>query len=307
MHLEGALGPELLVQIDPSLPLEDARAAYRFQDFPGFLQAFKFAVMRLRTPDHYRLLARHLFAQLAAQNIVYAEIIHSAGINLWRGLDAAAILRALIDEGRRAPLEIRWIVDAVRQFGGEHALSTARLAAGFAGGDVIAFGVGGDETGAPVDALLPAFDYARSAGLRLTAHAGETSNAQNVWDALALNVDRIGHGIRSIDDPALLAELRARGLPLEISLSSNVRTGAVSSLSAHPAKRLHDAGVALILNTDDPAFFGATLAAEFAHAASLGFSEGELDQLRRNAFRFAFAYRGPAATAPRLPSQSENV
>ena len=288
LHLEGTLDEITLREIAPQFPEAEISHRYQFTDFAGFLDSFKFAAMQLRNSDHYRLLARRCFESLASQGIVYAELIHSAGICLWRGLDARSIAEALIDEGHRAPLKIRWIFDAVRQLGAEHILETARFTAQFRGTDVLAFGVGGDECGAPVAALRPAFDLAREQGFRLVPHAGETSSAQNVWEALSLGSHRIGHGIRAIDDPALVAELKRRNIPLEISLSSNVQTGAVSSYEAHPAKLLYDAGVPIILNTDDPAFFKTTLAREFALAQRLGFSAGELETIRLNAFRFAF-------------------
>lgn len=288
LHLEGTLDEFTLHEIAPHLSVAEISNRYQFNDFAGFLNSFKFAAMQLRGPDQYRILARRCFERLAVQGIVYAEIIHSAGICLWRGLDARSIAEALIDEGQRAPLKVRWVFDAVRQLGEEHILETARFTSQFRGGDVVAFGVGGDERGAPVEALRPAFDLAREQGFRLVPHAGETSNAQNVWDALLLGSHRIGHGIRAIEDPALVAELRRLQIPLEISITSNVLTGAVSSYAAHPAKLLHDAGVPLILNTDDPAFFKTTLSREFAHAQRLGFSEHDLETLRLNAFRFAF-------------------
>lgn len=303
LHLEGAVDAELLCQLDPTLARQAAEAIYEFDSFPSFLQSFKSVVMRLREPDHYRYAARALFAKLHAEGVVYAEVIHSAGVNLWRSFDAAAIVAALIEEGKRAPLEVRWILDGVRQFGADHLLATARLAADFAGEEVIAFGVGGDESGAEAGALREAFQLAKEAGLRLTAHAGETSNAQNVWDALMIGSERIGHGIRSIDDPNLVAHLAGLNIPLEISLSSNLFTRAVSSMSVHPAKRLFDAGVPIILNTDDPALFRTSLRQEYALAASqLNFSAEDLEQIRRNAFRYAFAYRGLPATAPHPPS-----
>ena len=288
LHLEGTLDEITLHEIAPHFPEAEIKRRYQFTDFSGFLDSFKFAAMQLRDADHYRLLARRCFARLAGQGIVYAELIHSAGICLWRGLDARMIAEALVDEGQRAPLQVRWVFDAVRQLGADHILETAKFTAQFRGTSVLAFGVGGDERGAPAEALRPAFDLAREQGFRLVPHAGETSNAQNVWDALSLGSHRIGHGIRAIEDPALVAELSRRNIPLEISLTSNVLTGAVPSYEAHPAKLLHDAGVPIILNTDDPAFFKTTLSREFELAQRLGFSAQDLETIRLNAFRFAF-------------------
>jgi adenosine deaminase/aminodeoxyfutalosine deaminase len=291
IHLEGALDPAMVCAIDPTIGFAEARAQYQFEDFPGFVQAFKWAVMRLREPEHYRLLARRLFEDLAGQGIVYAEVIHSTGINLWRGLPARPIVEALLEEGRRAPLAVRWILDAVRQLGPEHVLQTARFAAEFSGSDVVGFGVGGDERGCSAESIKPAFDLAKQAGLHLTPHAGETSNAENVWGALYLGAERIGHGIRAIEDASLIDELRRRQIPLEICLHSNVVTGAIRSMEEHPALRLLRAGVPITLNTDDPAFFDTTLAREFATAReTLGFTAEELEQVRKDAFSFAFAH-----------------
>jgi aminodeoxyfutalosine deaminase len=288
VHLEGAIDSFVLQSIHPELSAASIAEHYAFDSFPGFIQAFRWAILQLQTPDHFRLLARRLFSQLAAQGIVYAEIIHSVGVCLWRGQDARAIIEALLEEGRQAPLRVRWVLDATRQFGAEHVMDCAKLVANYAGSEVIGFGVGGDETATPAAELRPAFVWARDAGLHILPHAGETSNAENIWGALYLGAERIGHGIRAIDDPELLEELARRRIPLEISLSSNVMTGAVPSLAAHPARRIYQAGVPILLNTDDPAFFRCTLGGEFELAASvLGFTAPELEEIRRNAFIFA--------------------
>lgn len=297
LHLEGTLDAKTLKEIVPALGEDEIRKGLEFTDFLGFLQSFKFAVMQLNSADAYRVLARSAFEKLHNDGVVYAEVIHSAGVCLWRGLDAAAIVEALIEEGRRAPLEVRWILDGVRQFGAEHVMQVARLAASVQGREVVGFGVGGDETGCDAWQLRAAFQLAREAGLKLLPHAGETSNAENVWGALALGADRIGHGIRAIEDPVLVRELAARQVPLEISITSNLMTGAVPTLAAHPALPLFRAGVPIVLNTDDPAFFHTTMDREFDVAASLGFTAEELEQVRQNGFRFA-------ASGPPLPESA---
>jgi aminodeoxyfutalosine deaminase len=288
IHLEGCLDAEILGKISPDLDGELIRSQLTFDSFAGFLGSFKFAVMQLKGVDEYRLLARHAFARLAAEGVVYAEVTHSAGVCLWRKQDAAAIAKALIEEGERAPLRVRWIFDAVRQFGAEHIEATARFTAGFAGSSVLGFGVGGDEAGCQGRDLERAFGLARAAGLKLTPHAGETSDAENVWEVFRLGVDRIGHGIRAVDDAVLVKALADSRTPLEVSIGSNVQTGAVGALEEHPVRRLFEAGVPIILNTDDPGLFRTSLVQEFQLAEKLGFTEMELEELRLNGFRYAF-------------------
>lgn len=251
-------------------------ARYRYGSFAEFLEGYKWVVRRLDSPEHYALAARALRERLKADGIAHAEINVSVGVMIWRKQDARANIRAIRAEIPHSPL----IFDAVRQHGPGPAVGVAELAAEFEAG----FGVGGDETAYPISEFV---DAVRIAGQAFYPHAGETSDARNVWDALDAGAIRIGHGIRSIEDPALCRELRSRNIPLEISISSNVATGSVESVRAHPAKRLFDLGVPIVLNTDDPAMFHTTLPREFEIAAGLGFSAAELDEVRQNAFRFS--------------------
>ena len=136
------------------------------------------------------------------------------------------------------------------------------------------------------------YQRARDHGLHTVCHAGETTNAQDLWGALAIGAERVGHGIRAIEDPRLMQHLRENNIPLEICITSNVRTGAVGSVAAHPVRRLFEAGVPIVLNTDDPALFGCTLGGEYEIARKcFGFREDELRGIRENAFRHAFDAR----------------
>lgn len=289
VHLEGSIDVDTLCAIDPSLTAEEAAAGYRYADFPGFLQSFAFAAKRLRTPEHYALAARSLFEKLASQGVVHAEVILSAGVVLWKGQDFAAVWDALVRESARAPFAVKWNLDAVRQWGVEKAWDVVRLAAERVHEGAVSFGLGGDEAGGPAAQFRDVFAYARDHGMRLTCHAGETTGPASVWQALEIGAERIGHGIRAVEDPALVAHLAARRIPLEVSITSNVRTGAVASYEAHPVRRLFDAGVPLILNTDDPALFDADLVGEYEIAADrYSFSQENLRQLARNSLAFRF-------------------
>ncbi|MBM3755326.1 MAG: adenosine deaminase [Acidobacteria bacterium] len=289
VHLEGSMEPELLCRLDPTLTLDEARQLYTFDSFSGFIAAFKAAVRRLQTPEHYAIAAESLFARQAALGIEYSEVIFSAGVVLWKGQSLDETWAALRETSARAPLEVRWIVDVVRQFGGDPAEQVAAWAASHAAEGIVAFGVGGDETARPLREFARTVAMAREAGLRFTPHAGETSTARSVWEAVEMGADRIGHGIRAVEDPALLEILRERSIALEVCPTSNVRTGAVASIEAHPLRALFDAGVPITLNSDDPGLFDTDLAREFAVARDvLGFSDGELRTIANNAMRYGF-------------------
>jgi adenosine deaminase/aminodeoxyfutalosine deaminase len=216
-------------------------------------------------------------------------VILSAGVILWKKLDLAAVFDALATEAERSPVPIRWILDATRQWGALAAQPVFDFAAANKHRGIVGIGLGGYEELGPARWFTTQVREARARGLRLTCHAGETSGPQAIWDALAIGSERIGHGIRAIEDPQLLDELRYRDIPLEVSVSSNVRTGAVASLSDHPVRRIFDAGVPIILNTDDPALFHCSLQSEYELAArQFGFTDAELDRIAMNSLRYAF-------------------
>jgi len=288
VHLEGSVTAETLCEIDPSLTIESARAGYAYADFAGFLQSFAFAAKRLTQPDHYALAARRLFAALERQNVRHVEVILSAGVVLWKGQDLAEVWQAL--QSVPAPFPVVWNLDAVRQWGVEKAYEVAAMAGSLPrNGAVMSFGLGGDEAGGPARDFGHVYTCARRNGLRLTCHAGETCGPESIWGALEIGAERIGHGIRAIEDPVLVEHLAKHAIPLEISILSNVRTGAVPSLAAHPIRQLFDAGVPVTLNTDDPALFGSCLGDEYEVAwIEFGFNEKELAQIAENGFRYAF-------------------
>jgi aminodeoxyfutalosine deaminase len=289
LHLEGSVEPETLHELDPATPLETLRALYQYADFDGFLRAFGEVGKRLRTPEDYALATRRLLERLAAQNVRYAEIILAAGVVLWKRQEFSPVFDAVADAAHGSPVKVRWILDAVRQFGAEPAMEVARLAAERLDRGVVAFGIGGSEERGPAEWFTEVFAFARRAGLRLTAHAGESTGPESVWEALALGAERIGHGIAAVRDPGLLRCLRERNIPLEIAITSNLATGVVKRVEDHPIRRLFDAGVPIVLNTDDPAMFRCTLVDEFRLAASrFGFSEAELRGIVENGFRYAF-------------------
>ena len=289
VHLEGSIRPATLCAIAPALSAAEIEERYRFRDFAGFIESYKWITRQLCEPGHYALAARALLAELASHHVEYAEINLSVGVILWKQQDVAAMYEAVAREGAASGIRVAWVFDAVRQFGPEAAMRVAELAAERVTEGVVAFGLGGDESRYESAEFKEVFDFARRSGLRITTHAGETTNARSVWGAIELGAERIGHGIRAVEDPALMRYLRDHNIPLEICISSNAGTGAVAALESHPVRRLYDAGVPMVLNTDDPAMFHTDISREYEIASTVfGFSDSEIEELAAAGFRYAF-------------------
>ena len=289
VHLEGSIGPETLMAIDPTLTRDEIEANLTCSSFAQFLQGYIWVSKKLEKPEHYALATRHLLDSLANQAVTYAEITLSAGVVLWKQQDLSAVYEAVWRESKRSPIQTFWILDAIRQFGPEKGMEVAKFAVSRRDEGTVAYGIGGDEVRGPAHWFRDVFAFARDGGLHLVCHAGETAGPESVLGALAIGAERIGHGIAAAKDPALMEQLRKDNVPLEICISSNVCTGAVARLEEHPVRALYDAGVQITINTDDPAFFHTTLTREYELAEKVfGLPT---DELAANSFRYAF--RGP--------------
>jgi adenosine deaminase/aminodeoxyfutalosine deaminase len=297
LHLEGSVTAQTLAELRQGHgkegTLAEAEALYRYKDFLGFLMAFKTLTEDLQTPDDYELITYRLMEQLKAENVLHAEVYVSVGVCLWRKLDFEAIFEGL-ERGRERGekdfnVSLLWIFDAVRQFGPEPAQTVFEVAAEYRERNVVGVGVGGDEQKGPPELFRDQYAYAKVHGLKLTAHAGESAGPESVWGALNLGVERIGHGLTAHQDPELIEELARRQIPVEICLTSNLRTACCNKIADHPIKSYFDHGLMLTLNTDDPAMFCTSLNHEYELAQNeFGFTDEHLRELARNSFEASF-------------------
>jgi aminodeoxyfutalosine deaminase len=297
LHLEGAIEPATLLELrerhgEPGT-LAEAAQLYRYEEFNGFLMAFKNVTEHLRTADDYELITYRLMQRLKEENVLHAEVYVSVGVCLWRKQEFDAIFDGL-ERGRERGerdfgISLLWIFDAVRHFGVEAAQKVFELAVRYQDRHVIGIGIGGDEQKAPPELFRDVYVYASDHGLRLTAHAGESAGPESIWGALNLRAERIGHGLTAAQDSELLEELSTRQVPVEICITSNLRTGCCRELSEHPVRNYFDQGLMVTLNSDDPAMFHTSLAREYQLAQeAFGFTDEHLRELARNSFEASF-------------------
>jgi len=297
LHLEGAIDAATLLELKhrhgQSGSLAEVEKLYRYPDFEGFLMAFKAVTEHLRSPEDYELITYGLMQRLKEENILHAEIYVSVGVCLWRNQDFPAIFEGL-ERGRQRGerdfgISVLWIFDAVRHFGSEAAQKVFELAVRYRDRNVIAVGIGGDEQKAKPELFRDSYAYAADNGLHLTAHAGETAGPESIWGAINLRAERLGHGLTAAQDPDLVEELAQRQVPIEICITSNLRTGCCKTVSEHPVKQYFDHGLMITLNTDDPAMFATTLSHEYQLAQqAFGFTDEHLRELARNSFEASF-------------------
>jgi len=287
-----------------SVLLEDdeLNSRYNLRGFSQFLELFKWATSFLREPDDYAQLAQDAAAALHQQRVVYAEITLSVGVMLLREQNVAenfAAIREVFQQHEKSATgpQTNFIFDAVRQFGLAPAMEVAKIAAELRNQNVVAFGLGGDELSLPLQDFRAAYAHAAKNGLHLVAHAGETGGPEQIKDAIdILHAERIGHGIAALRSPALMNTLVTRKIPLEICITSNLRTNALNiqlnsahcRIAHHPLAKFFRHGIPITLSTDDPAMFHTTLLEEFAYAMQTGLSLNDLLAINRTAFEYAF-------------------
>jgi aminodeoxyfutalosine deaminase len=301
VHHVGSASPRIVSELAARHPgtvpsdLDALRDFYTFRDFGHFIEVYLAVVDLLREPEDIRLLTYEVAADMAAQNIRYAELTLTPWTSVQAGVPIEAYVEAVEDARvaaeRDLGVTLRWIYDIP----GESGLPAAEDTVAFAlhpkaPESLIGFGLGGPEVGVDRPQFKDVFDRARAAGLHSVPHAGETTGPQTIWDALRdLGAERIGHGTSSVQDPDLVAYLVEHRIPLEVCPTSNIATRAVDVLPNHPIRELHDAGVLVTVNSDDPPMFGTTLNREYEIAADLlDLDEAGIAALAKNAVQASF-------------------
>ena len=280
LHLEGTVTPETLVELSrrhdaEPLTLEAAREVYVYADFQAFLMAFKAVSERLRTTEDFALITTEMIRSLAEQGVVHAEVYISWGILLRFKPELAihdvmdAIEAARLAAEQETGTTVLWIIDAVRHFGLEEAATVFRLAAELKHvyPSIVGIGIGGDEARGPAEPFRELYAEAKAAGLRLTVHAGESTGPvhgpASIWAALNIGAERIGHALAAQHDADLLRILAERQVPVELNVTSNLRTGCCLKVEDHPVREYFEGGLMVTLNSDDPPMFGSNLLEEY--------------------------------------------
>jgi len=312
LHLEGAVPPEFIRALAQAKNVDltgifDAGGNYAYDGFVDFLRVYEAATSVLTSAEDYGRLTRAVLEQSAAHGVIYTEAFVSpefcgAGdVGAWReylhamqeAADAAEAAHGII---------MRGIVTPIRHLGPERAKASAQCAAETAGDWIVGFGIAGDENAGKPGDFAWSFDMAREAGLRLTAHAGEFGGPQSVRDALRdLKVERIGHGVRAVEDPALVAELADAGIVLEVCPGSNIALGLFANWDEHPIAQLREDGVKVTISTDDPPFFHTTMSVEYEKlAAAFGWDETDFTEMNKTAADAAFCNAETRASLIRI-------
>ena len=310
LHLDCSLSYAVVSRLNPAITreeyLHDFIAPARCTNLADFLTRAPKSIALMQTEEGLRLVTFDVFEQLQRDNVVYAEIRFAPLLHTEKNLSAENVVEIVEEATAKASqatgIEARLILCTLRYFSAEQSLQTVKLVERFKGTHVAALDIAGDEAGFPLDAHIPAFQYAIQNGIARTAHAGEASGAESVWKTLnLLRPSRIGHGVRSIEDPALVAHLRKEHIHLEVCPTSNLQTNIYDSYADHPINRLYDAGLSLSVNTDARTITDITLAQEYEKLHQVfAWDREHFLQCNLNAMRSSFL---PEAAKKRLENR----
>ena len=301
LHLEGAFTFEYLLGLirkyEPDSEIdsvEQLRKRFQYKDFPEFIRIWLWKNQYFREPEDFKQLVYTTLKNLADQQCYYVEAFYSPWDFRMNDISASTITEAMITGAEEAErdfgIRCRLIADLIRDLGWETAGDRLDEITPYLGDRLIGIGLGGSEQDYPADGFREVYREAKSRGFRVVAHAGEAEGPDSVRMAIdELHVERIGHGVRATEDPELVSYLVKTQLPLEVCITSNIKTGIYRSIEEHPVRQLFEQGVRITINSDDPAMFGTTLTNEFLILQKFyEFSYSEIKQLSLNAVESSF-------------------
>jgi len=299
VHLEATISPKLCKKfakrnkVTLSEDLFTGKYSYSWKDFYDFIKKYDIITSVIHTPEDYRELTYNYLKECAEENVIYVEAMVSSTHAKLKGMTYHSFLEGVIEGAKQAKndfgIESRYIMNGIRHLGPESVFQTAEEVLNNKNEDLVGFGLAGDELHFPPKLFIKTFDMLKEADFPITVHAGEWDGPERIKDAIdLLHPTRLGHGVRAIEDQALINYIKELNIILETCPTSNIATKIYKSYSDHPVKSLFDQGVKITVNSDDPPFFNASIAGEYEVMKKLGLSDKELNSLTRNAIEYSF-------------------
>jgi adenosine deaminase len=299
VHIEGATSPQTYFSLArknqvelPCDKLSEWKKYFNFKDFNHFINVYGIAVSTIKKAEDLILIIENFYKYQKQNNIIYSEAFLSASflVEIFSNQEILLAIQLGIKHGEsKYKTKINIIPDISRHVPNSQSKVLELAIEGYKKGVFIGLGLGGIETNYPTNLFIDTFAKAKKTGLRVVAHAGEAVGPKSIWGAIHdLKIDRIGHGIRSIDDPKLIRHLCENQIPIEISPTSNYNLGVINKQDKHPIRKMVDSGLLCTVNTDDPAMFSTNLSKEFDLLYSQGFTIKELYKLNKNALDSSF-------------------
>ena len=267
--------------------------SYAWEDFYDFIEKYDIITSVIHTPEDYRELTYNYLKECAANNVIYVEAMISSTHAKQKGMTYHSFLEGVADGAKQAENEFgivsKYIMNGIRHLGSESVHKTAEEVLNNPHNDLVGFGLAGDELHFPPKLFTKTFDMLHEANFPITVHAGEWDGPERILDAInMLHPKRLGHGVRSIEDPNLIKHIKELNIVLETCPTSNIATKIYKSYQDHPVIKLFKQGVKITVSSDDPPFFNASIAGEYNVMKILGLSDNELKSLTRNAITYAF-------------------
>ena len=299
IHLEATITPDLCRKFASKnnviLPddIFGNKYAYEWTDFYDFIKKYDLVTSVIHTPEDYRELTYAYLKECANNNVIYVEAMISSTHAKLKGMTYDSFLKGIYDASQQAEKDFgivsRFIMNGIRHLGSNSVHSTAVEVLDNPHPYLVGFGLAGDELHFPPKLFTKTFDMLKNANFPITVHAGEWDGPENIRNAInLLHPSRLGHGVRSVEDPDLVLEIIEKDIVLEICPTSNIATKIYKDYESHPVKKLFDAGVKITVNSDDPPFFNASIEGEYEVMSNLGLSDKELISLTRNAIDSSF-------------------